>query len=467
MPEDEGGNDALMNQIKGLIVHPFGILRRRWIWMLLTLVLGTGASGFVYVTAKPIYLAKATVLVSSQQIPEDFVRSTVTGLDSLSNINSLVGEVLSQRSLSALIEKHGLYARIRDDESLASLTAMMRSAIRIAPQRNVARGAQRGETSMIFRITYESTDPVAAANVTNELSANFIDASIEKRSAQARTTTEFLRREPERAEAALREANSQITQFQRENRGALPADLESMLRKLERLEMHRGRDEDRLSVALERLTQLENDEGIQSNQELRLSELRLQLATQLAVHTPEHPNVIALRRQIERMEGEAGEVSQLLDETSESADDRIAATRREIASLRADIDENVAAMAELDRRVDEVPDNKEALDALNQRIGVLRDNYLEFLHKVQDAELAETLESAQQGPRVVVLDRAQPPHDPIQSRYRKSMLVLIATFGLVGFVGLALEIIDPIVVSPEHFESVGSGPLLGSVYKTS
>jgi succinoglycan biosynthesis transport protein ExoP len=463
--EEEGGNDAFMYQAKGLILDPLGVIRRRWMWMLLTLVVGLGASTVVYLTARPMYLARATVLVSSQQIPEEFVRSTVSGLDSISNINSLVGEVLSQQHLGKLIEKHDLYPGQLENLSMSTLVAKMRTMIHISPQRDVTRGATRGETSLIFRVTYESTDPSAAATVANELSSSFINASIEKRSAQARTTTEFLRRELDRVESELREANGRVTEFQRENRGSLPGDLELMLRKLERLDVQRGRNEDRLAAAVERLTQLENEEGLQSNPESRLMELRIMLATELAVNTSEHPNVIALRSQIERMESEVGEVRKLLEETSESPDDRIAATRREIVSLRDEIEETALEMTQLDLRVEEVPDNQDDLESLNQRLGVLRSNYLEFLRKVQEAELAETLESAQQGPRVAVLDRATPPSEPMESRYRKAMMFVIMTIGMVGGVGLLLEFMDPVIVSAEHFERIGSSPLLGAVYR--
>ena len=108
--EDDAGGGAIVAQIKAITLDPLGLIRRRWIWMVISFVIGILATASFYFTLKPMYLAKATVLVSNQQIPEEFVRSTVSGLDSLSNINAMAGEILSHKNLGKLIEKYDLYS---------------------------------------------------------------------------------------------------------------------------------------------------------------------------------------------------------------------------------------------------------------------------------------------------------------------------------------------------------------------
>jgi len=65
------------------------------------------ATGVVSYLLKPTYRAHATILITSQQIPEEFVRSTVRE-DTISNINAMIGEVLSRENLSRLVEDMGL-----------------------------------------------------------------------------------------------------------------------------------------------------------------------------------------------------------------------------------------------------------------------------------------------------------------------------------------------------------------------
>ena len=75
--DDDWEFSPFIYHMLALLRHPFGILRRRWIWMLLALVVGLSGTVLLYVTRVPTYEASATVIVSGQQIPEEFVRSTV------------------------------------------------------------------------------------------------------------------------------------------------------------------------------------------------------------------------------------------------------------------------------------------------------------------------------------------------------------------------------------------------------
>ena len=101
--------DAMV-QLLALALDPLGVLKRRWLWMVLALVVGLVATGVFVAQLQPVYESRAKVVITSQQIPEDFVRSTVRQ-DSFSNINALVGEVLSNHNVQALIEKYELYER--------------------------------------------------------------------------------------------------------------------------------------------------------------------------------------------------------------------------------------------------------------------------------------------------------------------------------------------------------------------
>ena len=58
-------------------MNPVGLVRRRWSWMLLALVVALTATAWFVFSMKPRYVASARLLVTTQQIPEDFVRPTV------------------------------------------------------------------------------------------------------------------------------------------------------------------------------------------------------------------------------------------------------------------------------------------------------------------------------------------------------------------------------------------------------
>ena len=84
---------------------PIGVVRRRWRWMLATLLVGLIGTALLGLTLKPRYRAAATVMIATKEMPEEFVRSTVQE-DPFERISAMVGEILARPKLTALIQKH-------------------------------------------------------------------------------------------------------------------------------------------------------------------------------------------------------------------------------------------------------------------------------------------------------------------------------------------------------------------------
>lgn len=445
--------------------NPIGVLKRRWLWMLLCLILGLGATVGLVATRTPTYLAQTTILVSSQAIPEEFVRTTVLE-DSLSHINAIVGQVVSRQNLKELVEKYGLFAALREELPLATVIDIMRASIEIYPQQTLA-DSRGGPSSQVFVIAFEYQDPEIAADVANDLASFFTAANIEMRNRQAQLTTEFLRRELQRAEKELRDHEHRITRFMQENRGGLPGELDANLARLERLQSQRQSLATRADASEGRLMLLKGqpepeDESGPTPRTL-LGDLRARLEEQLVILTEEHPNVIALKRRIERLEADVANEDGAPEPRPSELSLQIAAERKQLESLRQQQVAVEKEIAELDAQVDQTPMRREEFSALEQRATVLRENYLGFLRKVQEAELAQSLESAQQGARISVLDRATPPDAQRHARWKLLAVGGVASIALTVGLAILLELLDAVVVSPKQLEAITDKPLLGSV----
>jgi uncharacterized protein involved in exopolysaccharide biosynthesis len=439
---------------------PIRAIRRRWPWMLAALLAGLAVTAAFSLTVKPRFLASAILLVSSQQIPEEFVRPTVRD-DLLERMNAMVGNVLSRDNLGRLIEKHDLYVPLRAQLPMSEVVRVMRDEVSIEMVPGVAPG-RRFESASRVSISFTADDPNIAAIVANDLASLFAESSIESREQRARLTTEFLRRQLANAERELREQERMIREFKEEYRGELPDELEANLRKLEQLQAQRQSLAMQAAETETRLAMILSDSD--SNlPDARLATLKNRLAEETAVHTERHPDVISLRREIAALEAE---IEADPGETSAPYATRstlVSAERRTLAELHKQRAATEAQLREIDVRVANTPKRQEELNALEEKVGVLRGSYREFLRKVQDAELAQNLESAQQGERVTILDPAAPPARPERNRRKYLLAGIAAAFGFSLAVGFMLELADPVVVSSDHAETAFGLPVLGSV----
>ena len=457
-PESAGGSG-----IPDALRDPVGLIRRRWPWMLATLLPALVATVLFFVLNEPRYLAQATVLVSTQQISKDLVRSTIAG-DPLEKISAMVAEILSRKSLVGIIEKHGLYPELRDSETLGQIATEARKNVHIDMESGIGRRSAR-EGAQLFKIGFEAGDPEVAATVANELAGLFTDVSIQRRGEQIRLTTEFLRRELENAEQELREQSREITEFKERYRGELPADLAPNLAKLERLQQQRQSLELQIAEAETRMVLLGGREA--APPEARLAALLSQLDEMLVTQTERHPDLRLLRSQIEVLETQIEQAAAAGSAAGDAAPNEPAAPQGTLGELRAQLAATEEMIRDLDARVARTPARQAGLTALEEQEGVLRESYLEFLRKVNDAELAQAMELAQQGNRFSVSDPAHAPVDPMRARWTVLIAGVLASFGLSLAVGVLLETLDPVLVTPDQLESASGLNVLGSVPRLS
>lgn len=462
--EDSEGPEQ--TQIPDFLRDPIGALNRRWRWMLLVFLLGIFASTVFVAGMKPLFVASATIQVMDQQIPKDLVRSTIQA-DPLARINAMLGRILSRREIAELIEKHDLYPNIRHSVPLADVVERTRGAIRIEEDSSVG-PRLRGQGTQLYRVSFESENAAVAAVVANDIASRLILESIRTRTLQASAITEFLRRELERAEAELREQNQKITAFKEAHRGELPSELATNLSKMDRLQMQRQSLSLQIAEAETRLATLATMRSATEGQdasspEERLYSLEQQLAKELTTRTDGHPDVVALRREIAALERSFDSASPGAGETPPSRGSLLEGSQRTIAALKAQLAETDRTLRTLDARVAGTPARHETLIALEERESVLRENYLQFFRKVQEAELAQNLESTQHGERFAVVDPATPPTSANHKRWQFASIGGLASIALALAVGVLLEIRDPVLVTADQLESLTDLPVLGSV----
>lgn len=459
--EDYEGDDASQQGVADALRDPRGVLRRRWRAMAAVFAAGLAASLAFVMTQAPTYKARATVLVESQKVSEEFVRPS-TQEDALERINALTGEVLARPKLEEIIEQRHLYPGLRNEKgSTIEAIVRLRKNLVIELDKGIAGGSGRAERARVLSIEFTADDPQSAADVANDVAHAFNAAGMRLGSQQAHLTTEFMRREVESNEAALREQSRKVSEYQQGHRGALPSEMESNLRRLERLQQQRNSLAMQIAEAETRAASIAAQVAPGDSPSARLQDLRAALARELAVDTETHPNVISLRKQIALLEQE---LAKHPERAAPSGGGRVAqAAQGEVAQLRQQLAQADRDIEDLDHVVAQAPALAEQLAALQERETVLRETYQESLRKLKEAELAENLALAQQGDRVSVLDQAFPPSKPEQTRWKTLVLGFVGSGALALFAALFLEWQNPVLLTRDSLEAAGDVPVLGCV----
>ena len=443
---------------------PIGIPKRHWLPMLVAVILGIVATAVAVVRWEPVYVATATLLVARQQIPESFVKTTVEE-DPFAQLNRMVGEVLSRARLADIISAHDLYPDTREVEGMNAVIGIVRGTIELKNTQQFRGPRSRAPTSAVYLLQFEYRDPTIAADVANSLARLFLEAGIKGRMQQAGDISKFLQDELRDSEREVGVQDAKIAEFKQQYRGELPSELGSNLARLQRLQDQRQSIAIQIGEAETRIATMAATSVDPGSPRARLSLLRALLETELAIYTPEHPNVIALQRQVEALEARLANADD--SGAGDSIDALIAASRMSLSRQREELQRTEAEILDLDARVARTPKRQEELDALERIASVKRDRYLDMMNKVENATLAEDLETSKHGANISIMDRAHPPAEPKRARIVVAIAGLIGMLGLAGGAGLLFELLDPVMVDRDQTERISGVPVLGSIPRIS
>ncbi len=317
--------------------------RRRW-WFVLPAGLVVAAAMTAVTTMSPVYRSEATILVESQDIPEDLVPSLVTDFVDR-RLDVLTRRVMLSSSLLELIERHDLYPELRETLPRTELVERMRDDITVqvlSTDVTDPRTGRTAETTVAFEIRFDYGDRGDARRVVDDLVSLYLSLNVESRREVAEQATSFLAEERSRIDRRIAEVEEELAVFQTENRELLPEEAAFKRRLLANME-------ERLQNLQSNLQSLREREGFLQTQlaltdeyervdlrgrfsatpETQLELSRAELATARARYSDNHPDVVRLKREVRSLEavtGARGGGSELIE--------REAALAAELARLR-------------------------------------------------------------------------------------------------------------------------------------
>jgi polysaccharide chain length determinant protein (PEP-CTERM system associated) len=470
------------------------ILRRKWL-VLAIFFACVGGGGILCVVWPESYRSSTLILVESQKIPEDYVK-TLIGTSIEERLNSIQQQVMSRTLLTQMVQEFDLYPDAVHRDGFEAVIERLRKDIRVTT--SAARSAQGGVDA--FSISFAHQNPQLAMKVTAKLAFQFIDENLRSREQLVKGASEFIEQELAMAKERLETQERSISVFKTKYMGELPEQVQANLSALDRLSLQHGTTLDALQRAADRLSLIEKTfkeyealgpttagtvQGpggavVVDSPALRLKELEKKLATLAAEYKDNYPDIIALKQEIKNLKAQIGNTAREKNESDKATtvtkepipiDTYLRELGRqreesklEIASLKERLLRIKDQMKEYEARVEKAPAREQELMLLNRDYGNLKENYRSLLDKKLNARLSENLEKRQKGEQFRVLDPANLPQKPeTPDRFKIMLFALALGCGLgVGSV-VALESFRPVFRRSDDVESLLQLRVLASI----
>jgi polysaccharide chain length determinant protein (PEP-CTERM system associated) len=461
-------------------------MRRKWV-ALLVLAGALAAVVSVTVSLPDLYHATTTVLVETQNVSEEFVRSSVSA-ELETRIETIRQEVMSRARLVDLITRLDLYPDLREHgATFDDIIARLRRDIQLEPTA-VQQMSGRGRT-IGFAISYSGRDPLSVARVTNELASFYVVANTQMREGLAMKTAEFLKTQLADAQAELDAQDQRLSAFNLSHIGELPEQVSANLAGLERLNTQlrlNGDNQVRANDRRERLERQMSDVessavgapagGAGTAPGDQLANLRRQLDELLRKYTDQYPEVIRVRTELAALERQLAERPVPAATTGTTTAPAAPATQKtRLLQAIGDIDTELKALkreelalrqavSSYEQRVENVPKRQEEFQVLSRDYRATKDRHDALLKRYEEAQLAASLEQGQKVEQFRILDAAVPPRDPsAPDRLRFFVLGLILSIGLAVGATLVAEKIDTAFHSIDELQAFTTVPMLFSI----
>ena len=449
--------------------------RRRWLGIVIFLVVAAGAVSLAKYLPD-LYRAKATVLVERRQVPESFVRSSVTG-ELETRLQTISQEVLSRAKLEQLITRFDLYRNARRTGSIEGAVEALRRDISIEVKGVDQPGGR--VVTVAFVLGYRGREPETVAAVTNAVAELYVEENVRLREQQAAGTAAFLKGQLAETKRRLDEMESRVRAFRSRWVGELPQQVGVNMATLERLhaQLHLAsanqlRAVDRRASLEKELAEVDARTGAAPETGVgKLAKAKEELAELRRRFTDAYPDVTRLRAEVARLEQDAaaaeppapapappaGRAAARLQAAIRDADAEIAAAKAEEQRVRGEI-------AAYQRRVDTAPQREQEMQELSRDYDMTKDVYASLLKRYEDAQLAETMEQRQRGEQFRILDAAIPSRMPAAPNRLRLLLVGVAlALGTAAGAMMLAEHLDTSFHTVDDLRALGRAPVLLSI----
>jgi polysaccharide chain length determinant protein (PEP-CTERM system associated) len=448
--------------------------RRKWLGIIV-FVLPLAAAISATMALPDLYQSTALVLVERQQLPEAFVRPTVTS-DIEARFRIMSQEILSRSRLEALVTRVGLYPDL--NQATAKEEAVQRLRRDILLDLRVADPTRPGSNTTTFTLSYRGADPQTVALVTNTLASFYIEENLQARERQATGTSEFLSVQLQDAKKRLDEQEARMGDLQRRYMGELPQQLQSNLAGLESMNQQLRMNTDTQIRLAERRDQLAAQlaaaraESGDETDEMRLARLKKELTMLRIRYTDLWPDIIRIKDEIARLEKQIAEPKPKVEVKAPvvptpqvlRAQEALQNAETELKLARADEQRLKRSIQTYQTRLDNAPLREQAYLDATRDYQSTKEHYQTLAKRYEESRLGESMEQRQKGEQFRILDSAVPSSTPTAPRRFRLLFASLAVSLVLGGGAMVLaELLDTSFHSTADLRAYTTVPVLVTI----
>jgi len=434
-----------------------------------------------------VFAANARVYVDTENAIEDFLGGIAAPTDVMNEVNLVVREIVSRPNLAEVARNTDLALRASNNSEFQDLLTSLGRRIRVD-----------GNRDGVYTISFQDADRETALAVVDNVLTTFVERSLGADRTDSEQAQRFLQDQIGDYEERLTLAENRLADFKRDNVAFMPDQQGDYFSRMQAAEIQLQLIDGKLKLAEERraelMRQIEGEApvfGIMSpnrtspsiggsGTSAKIRELELQVEELRLQYTDRHPRIGQLLDTIEILKKrEAEEVAQLRQEVNDQPlaqnpldlnpvyqNMRIQLTNVEveIASLRAERDQQQAEVTELRTMVDTIPQVEAELSRLNRDYDVIRAKHQQLLQQLETASIGEDVSQSIDEIQFRIIDPPFSEFRPVGPN-RPILLtgVLVIAVAMAIAAAFLLNQLNPTFVGHRSVSEVLGIPVLASV----
>ncbi len=460
-------------------IYLMAMWRRRWLGLAATWTVGLLGAITVF-TLPDVYESDARIYIDTKSVLGPLVQDISVRSDVNEEVRIMQQTLLSRPNLRQV-------ARATDMDLDVNTPAEMDRLITKIEQNT----GMRAEGRELFRVSYADSDPVLAKNVVQALITIFIDKNTGQSRDEMQDARSFLEQEKDAYEAKLNDAEARITKFRAQNAIILGStnyaqSLQSTQNRISEIQVEYDDLQNLVEQLQEQLDETPQFVAMSSTPQIvigqngatttlgRIRTLQAQIDDLLLQYTESHPDVIALRRQLNRLVarynsgddlgGDLFNKTELPNPVYEQVQLKLLNTQTQAKQAKRRLEKAQARLNQLNEYASIAPALDQELAKLNRELNMARSGYQKMVDSLETLRMTQAIETKTDAVNFRIVE---PPEVPTKPSAPNRILFLLAAFvfALGAGVGVAFlrSQIEEAFFEPKRLESIMGLPVLGTV----